>query len=129
VSAISTIGGVTGHHLEPTAVDQNSLSRVKKQELKDNDNTRKGSSMSNNNQFQINTPSALGYTSVLFGQNNFGHLNSVAGQNFNTNPNLSITEELELRAQHLIFQEDQEVLDQYRLNQDMLMQVDPLGDA
>lgn len=66
---------------------------------------RKGSSMSaNRNHFQINTPSALGYTSVLFGgvRDPYGNYNS-AGRNpgminFNFYGNLTIHEEERLRT-------------------------------
>lgn len=41
----------------------------------------------------------------------------------------SIAEELEMRAQQVMFQEDLEILDQYQQCQDILSFVDPLGDA
>ena len=54
------------------------------------------------NQFQINTPSALGYTSVLFGANQPGNYNSaVRGPgvyNINLYANLSLAEEHEIRT-------------------------------
>ena len=73
-SGISTMGGVTGNQVDGhTAGDYDSSnpSALLKQGRKDSDMFRKGSSMSaNRNHFQINTPSALGYTSVLFGGRN-----------------------------------------------------------
>lgn len=89
-----------------TAGDYHSSNPFKNNGRKDQGLFRKNSSMStaNQHQFQINTPSALGYTSVLFGgANQLGHYNS-AGRNpgmvnFNLYGNLSLAEEQDLRTQ------------------------------
>jgi hypothetical protein len=63
VSAISTIGGITGGNHDYSS--NNPFDKNKDQGF-----FRKNSSIlstANRNHFQINTPSALGYTSVLMG--------------------------------------------------------------
>lgn len=77
----------------------------------------KGSSHSNQNQFMINTPSALGYKSVHFGQNP-----PLLGQN-------QTGEEVELKPHQLIFAEDLDILHQFKVAQEIQDHVDPLGDG
>jgi len=105
-SAISTMGGVTGNQNDAnTAGDYNSSNPsalLKNQGKKDSDLFRKGSSMSaNRNHFQINTPSALGYTSVLFGgvRDQHGSAGRTPGMiNFNYYGNMTVNEEEKLRT-------------------------------
>jgi len=94
VSAISTIGGATGH---PKEAD-NSSNPFKKQGNKDQGFFRKQSSVSTApGQHQLNTPSALGYTSMLFGGGPHGAFTSAARGpgvfNFNAYASLSLADE------------------------------------
>ena len=68
-SGISTIGGITGNQIDQNVPEDYSSNPIKKKNM-DQGLFRKNSSIlstANRNQLQINTPSALGYTSVLVG--------------------------------------------------------------
>jgi hypothetical protein len=105
VSAISTIGGITGGNQDYSS-NNNPFKKNKDQGL-----FRKNSSIlstANRNQFQINTPSALGYTSVLLG--------GPAGPSPHY---INLAEEQELRAKNIIISSDLNALHLFDLKQDV----------
>ena len=96
VSGISTIGGVTGE--KGVIADYTSQPRA------DYEAYRKNSSVLNTSkQFQINTPSALGYTSVL----------GTSTQQIDPES----LKDPEVLLHHLVFEQDRIMLDQYRHEQ------------
>lgn len=59
----------------------------------------------------------MGYKSVHFGQN---QANQLQGKN---------SDDYEIKPNQLIFAEDLDILNQFRLNQEIHEAIDPLGDA
>ena len=101
---------------------------------------RKNSSIlstANRNYLQINTPSALGYTSVLLG----GTTQTAGGvthkgsrihpvqNSFTLYGNLQYHEDPDIFAQQLVFDSDRDILNEFKLNEAVKLCIDPLGDA
>jgi hypothetical protein len=100
VSAISTIGGITGNALDQNG-QENYSSNPFKYKNKDQGLFRmnsSGMSTANRNHLQVNTPhSALGYTNVLLGGANLTGLLPYQ-HNYNFYGNVNLVEEQEMRS-------------------------------